>query len=129
MAETKTAIANKPAWVDLSTSDAAGARDFYGKLFGWKIEVTSDPQYGGYAMAKINGKDVVTVLDGLGLSEGKWFIVETKLHSDTALSKAQKQVKAHLEKGGSVTIAATDKDKLAELSKTLKGASNKTLDP
>jgi uncharacterized protein len=61
MAEAKTAIANKPAWVDLSTSDAAAARDFYSKLFGWKIEVTSDPQYGGYAMAKINDKDVAGI--------------------------------------------------------------------
>ena len=56
MAEAKTAVANKPAWVDLSTSDAAAAREFYSKLFGWKIEVNPDPQYGGYGMADIGGK-------------------------------------------------------------------------
>jgi predicted enzyme related to lactoylglutathione lyase len=61
MAETKTAVANKPAWVDLSTSDAAGAREFYSRLFGWKIEVNSDPQYGGYGMAKVGGKDVAGI--------------------------------------------------------------------
>jgi predicted enzyme related to lactoylglutathione lyase len=61
MAETKTAIANKPAWVDLSTADPAGAREFYSKVFGWKVEVSPDPQYGGYAMAKINGKDVAGI--------------------------------------------------------------------
>ena len=42
MAETKTAVANKPAWVDLATPDAAASRDFYSKVFGWNIEV--DPE-------------------------------------------------------------------------------------
>ena len=61
MAEAKTAIANKPAWVDLSTSDPSAARDFYAKVFGWKIEVSPDPQYGGYAMATVAGKDVAGI--------------------------------------------------------------------
>jgi hypothetical protein len=61
MAEAKTAIVNKPAWVDLSTSDPSGARDFYAKVFGWKVEVSPDPQYGGYAMATIGGKDVAGI--------------------------------------------------------------------
>lgn len=61
MAEAKTAVAHKPIWVDLSTSDASAARDFYAKLFGWKVEVNPDPQYGGYALAKIGGKDVAGI--------------------------------------------------------------------
>ena len=61
MAEARTAIANRPAWVDLATSDAGAAGEFYGKLFGWKLEVNPDPQYGGYAMAKIDGKDVAGI--------------------------------------------------------------------
>src|SRR5438445_1624754 len=56
MAEAKTAVANKPTWVDLSTTDASAAREFYSKLFGWKIEVNPDPQYGGYGMAEAGGK-------------------------------------------------------------------------
>ncbi len=32
MAETKTAIANKPTWVDLATTDAAASREFYSTL-------------------------------------------------------------------------------------------------
>src|SRR3972149_4232397 len=43
---------NKPAWVELSSTDPAASRAFYAKLFGWKIEVNPDPQYGGYALAK-----------------------------------------------------------------------------
>ena len=61
MAEAKTAIANKPIWVDLSTTDAAAARDFYSKLFGWKIEVQPDPQYGGYGMGKLGDKQVAGI--------------------------------------------------------------------
>src|SRR5258708_19417135 len=61
MADTKTTVANAPIWLDLSSSDAAGSRDFYSKLFGWKVEVNPDPQYGGYALAKIAGKDVAGI--------------------------------------------------------------------
>jgi len=61
MAEAKTAIANKPTWVDLSTTDAAAARDFYSKVFGWKIEVNPDPQYGGYGMGKVGDKQVAGI--------------------------------------------------------------------
>jgi predicted enzyme related to lactoylglutathione lyase len=61
MAEAKTTVANKPAWVDLSSSDPAASREFYSRLFGWEIEVTADPQYGGYALAKVGGKDVAGI--------------------------------------------------------------------
>lgn len=61
MAQTATSIVNKPAWVDLASSDAAGSRDFYGKLFGWSLEVSQDPQYGGYATAKLGDKSVAGI--------------------------------------------------------------------
>lgn len=61
MAETKTAVANKPAWVDLNSSDAEGSRKFYSAVFGWKLEVNPDPQYGGYAMAELGGKRVAGI--------------------------------------------------------------------
>jgi hypothetical protein len=61
MADAAIAVANKPAWVDLSSTDAAGSRDFYAKLFGWDIQVNPDPQYGGYALAKIGGQDVAGI--------------------------------------------------------------------
>jgi predicted enzyme related to lactoylglutathione lyase len=56
-----TAIKNKPVWVDLSSSDPEGSRAFYSKVFGWRVEVNPDPQYGGYALAKIDGKDVAGI--------------------------------------------------------------------
>jgi predicted enzyme related to lactoylglutathione lyase len=61
MAQTATAVINKPAWVDLGTKDPAAAHDFYSKVFGWSIEVNPDPLYGGYALAKISGQDAAGI--------------------------------------------------------------------
>ena len=52
---------DRPVWVELSSTDAAGARDFYSRLFGWDIEVIADPQYGGYGMARLGGDDVAGI--------------------------------------------------------------------
>lgn len=52
---------DRPVWVELMTTDVAGARDFYARLFGWDIEVISDPQYGGYGMARLDGDDVAGI--------------------------------------------------------------------
>ena len=60
-----TALTNKPAWVDLSSTDAGGSRDFYAQLFGWNLEVSDDPQYGGYATARIGEQSA----GGVGLKQ------------------------------------------------------------
>ena len=60
MAEAKTDVAHKPTWVDLSTSDPKAAREYYGKLFGWKIEELGE-EAGNYSMARIDGKDVAGI--------------------------------------------------------------------
>jgi predicted enzyme related to lactoylglutathione lyase len=36
-----------PIWVDIQTTDAAGARSFYGQIFGWEAE-EPDERFGGY---------------------------------------------------------------------------------
>jgi predicted enzyme related to lactoylglutathione lyase len=61
MAQAMTTIANKPAWVDLASSDAEASRSFYSKLFDWQVEVNPDPQYGGYGLAKTGGKDAAGI--------------------------------------------------------------------
>jgi uncharacterized protein len=61
MADTATTTINRPAWVDLSTTEPAAAREFYGRLFGWDVDVNDDPQYGGYALARLGGKDVAGI--------------------------------------------------------------------
>jgi predicted enzyme related to lactoylglutathione lyase len=102
MAEAKTAVAHKPVWVDLSSTDPAGARDYYSKLFGWKIEVNPDPKYGGYAMAQSGGKDVA----GIGPTQAPgspsaWMIyIGTKDSEQTA--------KKVTEAGGKVIVPGMD---------------------
>jgi predicted enzyme related to lactoylglutathione lyase len=61
MANATTAVQNRPAWVELSTSDPDAARAFYARLFGWRIEVSDDPRYGGYAMARIGDRDAAGI--------------------------------------------------------------------
>jgi predicted enzyme related to lactoylglutathione lyase len=56
LATAATATLNKPAWVELSSPDAAASRDFYSRLFGWEIEVSPDPQYGEYGMARVGSE-------------------------------------------------------------------------
>ena len=60
MAEAKTAVAHKPNWVDLSTSDPKAAREYYSKLFGWKIEELGE-EAGFYSLARIGDKDVAGI--------------------------------------------------------------------
>jgi uncharacterized protein len=60
MTET-TSGAPKPVWVDLASADTAAAGAFYSGLFGWQVSVNPDPQYGGYAIATLDGKDVAGI--------------------------------------------------------------------
>ena len=61
MTQAMSTLVNQPAWVDLSSSDAQGSRDFYARVFGWSVEVNPDPLYGGYGMAKLGGHDVAGI--------------------------------------------------------------------
>ena len=58
MSDARTAIANKPLWVDLGSTDPDGSRAFYSEALGWQIDVSDDPQYGGYAVASLRGGPV-----------------------------------------------------------------------
>jgi predicted enzyme related to lactoylglutathione lyase len=61
MPEMTTYAPGTPAWIDLGTTDPAGARDFYGGLFGWEFDI-GPAEVGHYTFAKLNGKYVA----GLG---------------------------------------------------------------
>jgi uncharacterized protein len=61
MTDTMATATYKPVWVDLASPDAAASREFYAKLFGWKVEVEPDPQYGGYAQARVGDKVVAGI--------------------------------------------------------------------
>ncbi len=49
-----------PSWVDLSTSDADAAKEFYGALFGWSYEDMPMPE-GVYSMATLRGQTVAAI--------------------------------------------------------------------
>jgi predicted enzyme related to lactoylglutathione lyase len=61
MAQAIATLVNRVAWVDLSSTDAQASRNFYARVFGWQVDVNPDPQYGGYALAKLGGKDVAGI--------------------------------------------------------------------
>ncbi len=46
-----------PVWLDLASTDAAGAEKFYSELLGWEFEQVSD----GYAVAKKQGMPVAGI--------------------------------------------------------------------
>lgn len=46
-----------PCWVDLSTSDLAGAQRFYADLFGWEVQSQGE-EYGNYGIALLRGRPV-----------------------------------------------------------------------
>ena len=53
-------------WVDLATMDPAGAKAFYGELFGWEAEDIPVGEAGAYTMLRLDG-DEVCALTELGL--------------------------------------------------------------
>lgn len=50
-----------PCWIDLGTTDAEGARAFYGKLFGWTFE-DSGPEFGHYNICLKDGAPVAGIM-------------------------------------------------------------------
>jgi predicted enzyme related to lactoylglutathione lyase len=102
MPDPSTDIASKPVWVDLSTSDAAAAREFYTRLFGWEIEVQPDPQYGGYGMARLGGGDVA----GIGPKQAPEVPTAWNLYIGTADANAASS--AAQGAGGAVVMAPFD---------------------
>ncbi len=58
MPERGSYAAGTPSWIDLSTTDPAGARAFYGQLLGWEFDISPDAQTGNYTQALVRGKAV-----------------------------------------------------------------------
>ena len=60
-----TAPPGAPVWFDLMSSDTAKAIDFYGDLFGWKVE-EPNPDFGGYQNFTLNGHRVAGLMPAMG---------------------------------------------------------------
>jgi uncharacterized protein len=50
-------------WVDLGTTDAPAAKEFYGGLFGWEFEDLPTGEHGTYTICRLRGKLVCGLYD------------------------------------------------------------------
>lgn len=51
------------SWIELSTTDPAGAKRFYGEVFGWEFQDDEIPGGGVYTMARTRGDDVAGIME------------------------------------------------------------------
>ena len=101
-------IVNEPGtycWSELMTDDVAGAKEFYGAVFGWGAETQGPDGPGGYTEWKVGGRSVggmmlkpPTMPAGTPSFWGVYFAVAD---TDASIIKAQ-------ELGASVLMPATD---------------------
>ncbi len=98
----ETAPIGAPCWVDLMTSDVAGAREFYCQLFGWEAEDPNE-EFGGYFNFT---KDGVRVAGGMSSmpDSGMPDVWSVYLATDDA----RKTVEAATANGGQVIVDAMD---------------------
>lgn len=80
-------------WVELGTSDAAGAKAFYGELFGWAFNDVPVGSDAVYTMVQIEGKDVAALyqLNQEMLSQGvpaHWLSYVSVASADETAQKA-----------------------------------------
>ncbi|MGH2837311.1 MAG: VOC family protein, partial [Thermoleophilaceae bacterium] len=78
------------SWVDLTTSDAAAAKDFYGTLLGWEFEGNEIPGDGGlYTMCKVGGENVAGIGPATDQHPPHWNSYVTVASADEAAAKAK----------------------------------------
>ncbi len=93
-------------WVDLATTDPAGAKAFYGELFGWEAEDMPAGEAGTYTMLRLGGDEVCALyeMDAARSEQGippYWFSYVSVESADAAASRAR-------ELGGTVYGEAFD---------------------
>jgi len=76
------------SWLDLSTSDAAGAKAFYGGLFGWEFEDSEIPGGGVYTMCHLQGDEVAAIMQQ-DEHPGHWNNYVTVANADETTAKAK----------------------------------------
>lgn len=74
-------------WADLSTSDAGGAKTFYGGLFGWEFEDSGIPG-GVYTMCRV-GSDEVAAIVQQDERPGHWNNYVSVANADEATARAK----------------------------------------
>jgi uncharacterized protein len=86
---TKTYAPGTPNWVDLGTTDVAGAVAFYGSLFGWSYE-DFGPEAGGYGVFLKDGRQAAGIGPAMDPARGTYWATYFATDSaDDAASKVQ----------------------------------------
>jgi predicted enzyme related to lactoylglutathione lyase len=97
-----TLVVGAPCWIDLYSSDTAGATEFYGQLLGWKAEAPEEG-FGGYFVFSKDGKVVAGCMQNSG-EEGHpdaWTVYLTTDDIERTVADATA-------KGGQVHLAPMD---------------------
>lgn len=89
-----------PCWIDMGTSDVAGAIAFYSGLFGWDIEM-GPPEMNYYSMASFNGRQVGAIAAQPAPGPIYWAVY---LKTDDVNATTEKARAA----GGTVIVEPTD---------------------
>ena len=81
-------------WVDLATTDPAGAKAFYSELFGWEAEDTPAGEAGIYTMLRLDGDEVCALykMDPAQSEQGVspyWFSYVSVESADAAVARAR----------------------------------------
>lgn len=101
MVEFKDYPPGTPSWVDLSSTDLAGAKAFYGALFGWDATEGS-PEAGGYCMFQKQGKNVAGLGPVMDSSQSPtWMTYVSVQDADATIAKVGAA-------GGTVVVAPMD---------------------
>ncbi|HEY6424770.1 MAG TPA: VOC family protein [Pseudonocardiaceae bacterium] len=88
MTEGASFIPGSVCWIDVSTTDPAGSRDFYAGLFGWTYEIDPDPGRGHYTRANLYGRRVAG-LAGVPVEPGQPVIWRLYLTSANIVHTAE----------------------------------------
>jgi hypothetical protein len=89
-----------PCWTDLTTPDVPAAKAFYSAVLGWSFAET-DPEYGGYTIAQVDGRAAAAIGPQHGDAPPAWTLY---LASDDA----DKTAAAISEHGGTVLLPPGD---------------------
>lgn len=82
------------AWHDLTVEDAAGVRDFYAAVVGWKPEEVSMGEYADYNMTDAEGVPVAGVCHARGSNTGlppQWLMYVNVDDLDRAVGEVERR--------------------------------------
>jgi predicted enzyme related to lactoylglutathione lyase len=96
---------NSVGWDELHSKDFQATKEFYGEVFGWDFQVTSDTDDFRYSTGQIDGQDVVGMMDSKAFLPEQvpshWAVYFGVADIDAVCAKA-------VELGGSIVRPAED---------------------